>query len=151
VLHAAGFLEHTELDLDSRAPQATHARPRNIRMRVSVPDKYTPNTRFQDRVRAGIRTPRPAAGFERDRERCAAQALDPKATLRAFESHDLGVGPADGARCSATQYAITAKNHGANRRIRIGTPRYPARCAECDLHRRFGCHFGCSIDSKNSR
>jgi hypothetical protein len=91
VLLAAGFFEHAELNLDSRAPQATDARPRTIRVGISVPDEYAADTRLQDRVRTGARAPRPAAGFERDRERRTAQPVDAKAALRAFERDDFSV------------------------------------------------------------
>jgi hypothetical protein len=151
VLFAAGFLEYAELNLDSRAPQATSARPRTIRMRIAMPDENAADARLDDRVRAGTRTPHPAAGFERDRERSTAQAPGPKAALRVFERNDLGVGPANRSRGSATQHLIAAKDRGANRRVRIRAPGCPPRCAQGDPHRRFGCHRGRSIDSKNRR
>jgi hypothetical protein len=151
VLLAAGCLEHAELNLDSRAPQATDARPRTIRVGISMPDKYATDARLQDRFRTGTRAPHPAAGFERDRERCTAQTLDAKAAPRAFERDDFSVWSADRSRRSATQQAIAAKNRGADRRVRIRAPRYPAGCPQGDPHRRFGCHRGRSIDSKNRR
>jgi hypothetical protein len=149
VLFAAGFLENAEPNLDSRAPQATDARPRYIRMRIAMSDENVADARLDNRVRAGTRTPRPAAGLERNRERSTAQTPHPKAALRVFERNDLGVGPADRSRGSATQHLIAAKDRGADRRVRIRTPGCPPRRAQGDLHRRFGFHFGCSIDSKN--
>ncbi len=151
MLLEAGLLQYADLDFDSRAPQATDTRPRNIRMGISMPDEYASDSRLQNRVRTGTRAPHPAAGFERDRERRTAQAVGAKAALRAFERDDFSVWPADRARLSAPQSAIAAKHRGADRRIRIRAPRCAARCAQGDLHRRFGCHFECSIDSKNRR
>jgi hypothetical protein len=151
MLRAAGFFEHTKPNFDPRAPKAPHTRPRNVRMGISVPDEYTADTRVYDRIRAWASAPRPAAGFERNRERCTAQALGPETALRVFERHDLGVGSAHRARRSATQQTIAAENCGTDRRVRMGAPGHPARCAECDLHRRIGCHSGCSIESKKLR
>jgi len=151
VLFTAGFLEYSKLDLDSRAPQATNARPRYIRMWISMPDENTADARLDNRIRAGTRTPHPTAGFERDRERSATQTPHPKAALCVFERNDLGVGSADRSRGSPTQHLIAAKDRGADRRVRIRAAGYPPRRTQGDLHRRFGFHFGCSIDSKNRR
>jgi hypothetical protein len=151
MLCAAGFFEHTKPNFDSRAPKAPHTRPRNVRMGVSVPDEYAADTRVYDRIRAWAGAPRPAAGFERDRERCTAQALGSETALRISECHDLGMGSAHRACRSATQQTIAAENCGADRRIRMSAPGRPARCAERDLHRRIGCHSGCSIESKYLR